>query len=122
MSHVVVEVWLYGECAYYGNKINLEGVASLNVKLLAGSTIRDLLDYLLICPHEFDILLINGEPKAMPNRQLDPMQPLRDGDRLDFLDSQSVRSSQYRAARQWLLNNSMLSNPAKIRIASLLRE
>jgi hypothetical protein len=59
MSHIVVEVWLHGECARYGNNPTLDGVASLNVKLSADSTMQDLLDYLLICTHEFDTLLIN---------------------------------------------------------------
>ncbi len=95
MSHIVVEAWLYGECARYGNKTNLEGVASLKVKLLAGCTIQDLLDHLLICTHEFDILLINGQLNAMLNGQLDLNHSLQDGDRIDFLDSQNIQSSQY---------------------------
>ncbi|RPJ19155.1 MAG: hypothetical protein EHM33_30740 [Chloroflexi bacterium] len=92
MPHMVVEVWLYGECARYGNKTNSEGVASLEVRLSAGSTIRDLLDYLLICTHEFDILLVNGQLNTMPHRQLDLNHSLQDGDRVDFLDVQHIRS------------------------------
>ncbi len=100
MSHILVEVWLYGECAYYGNKTNEEGVASLKVKLSAGSTLQDLLDYLLICTHEFHTLLINGRSRAMSNRQVDTNYPLQDGDRFDFLDSLSVQSPQFSQIHQ----------------------
>lgn len=122
MSHLVVDVWLYGECASYGDKINLDGVANLKVKLFAGSTIRDLLDYLLICIHEFDTVLINGELHATPARQLDPTLPLQDGARFDFLDSQNLRSSKFRTARHWLLGHSLRSNLASNEIVSLIRE
>ena len=89
MSHMVVDVWLYDECAGYTKEINLEGIANLKVKLLAGSTIQDLMDYLLICTHEYDTVLIDGELRATLIRQLNPNQPLQDGARLDFLDSQN---------------------------------
>ena len=95
MSHIVVEVLLYGECARYGNQINAEGVASLKAKLLVGSTIQALLDYLLICTHEFDTLLINGQPSAMSDKQVDLNHRLQDGDRVDLLDTQNAQSSPY---------------------------
>ena len=122
MSHIVVDVWLYGECACYGSQINLQGIANLKVQLLAGSTLRDLLDYLLICTQEFDTLLINGELCATPHTRLDLTRPLQDGTRLDLLDSQNLQSSKFRTARHWLINNWLQNNPARIEIASLLKE
>jgi hypothetical protein len=122
MSHIVVDVWLYGECACYGDKVNLDGVANLKVKLFTSSTIRDLLDYLLICTHEFDTVLINGELYATPSRQLEPNLPLEDGARFDFLDSQNLHSSKFRTARHWLINNSLRNHPAGNDMAYLLKE
>lgn len=91
MSQILVEVWLYGECARYANKTPVDGVASLNVKLSTNSTLQDLLDYLLICTREFDTLFINGQLSTWSNKQLDLNHPLQDGDRIDLLASQYVK-------------------------------
>lgn len=93
MSRILVEVWLHGECARYGNKTPVDGAASLNVKLSTKSTLQDLLDYLLICTREFDTLLINGHLSVMSNQRLDLRHPLQDGDRVDLLASPHVQYS-----------------------------
>lgn len=90
MSKILVDVWLYGECARYGNKARLGDAARLSVRLSAGSNIQDLLDYLLICTREFHTLLVNRQWNAMPNHQLNVNYPLRDGDRIDVFDARSA--------------------------------
>lgn len=89
MSDILVDVWLYGELALYGKKNNPGSYANLKVRLHENGTIKDLLEYLLICTNERGITFINGQLSAMPNIYLDINHPLQDGDRVDFFHLES---------------------------------
>ena len=95
MSDILVDVWLYGELALYGKKNNSGSYANLKVRLHENSTIKDLLDYLLICTNERGATFINGQLSAMPNIHLDINHLLHDGDRVDFFHLQSIWSVKY---------------------------
>jgi len=95
MSEILVDVWLYGELALYGKKNNSGGYTNLKVRLQENSSIKDLLDYLLICTNECGITFINGQLSAMPNIHLDLNYFLQDGDRVDFFHLQSKWSVKY---------------------------
>lgn len=85
MNSVTVNVRLYGELSHYGNTMNDKGSYSTsNVKLSKGSTIKDLMDYLLMCTHERGFTFINEKMSALPNVQPDLDYRLQDGDWILF--------------------------------------
>lgn len=85
MSTVHICVQLYGELSCYGNVLHQAGKYSItNIQLPVGSTLRDLLEYLLMCTSERGYTFINEKLSARPNHQPDLDQPLQDGDQVTF--------------------------------------
>ena len=85
MSTLHVCVRLYGELSRYGNVLHHAGNYSItNVQLPASSTLKDLLQYLLMCTSERGYTFINETLSASPNHQPDLDHPLQDGDQVIF--------------------------------------
>jgi hypothetical protein len=85
MGLITIDVRLHGELSCYGPVPDHTGnYATVDVTLAAGSTLNDLLDYLLMCTSERGFTFINEEMSAMPNRQPDLEYILKDGDRVLF--------------------------------------
>jgi hypothetical protein len=85
MNLVTVYVQLYGELSCYGKATHQTGnYSTVDVQLSAGSTLKDLLDCLLMCTSERGFTFINGVMSAMPNRQLDLDYVLNDSDQILF--------------------------------------
>lgn len=96
MSNIVVDVWLYGTLACYGDEAGQMSFANLKIQLPEGSTMGDLLARLRIDTEERGITFINGRLSAMPGLQPDLEHILRDGDRVGFFDLKSMWPFQYR--------------------------
>lgn len=96
MSGVVVDVWLYGTLARYGDEAGQESFANLQIQLPEGSTVADLLTCVGMRTEERGITFINGQLSAMPGLQPDLGHILRDGDRIGFFDLKSMWPFQYR--------------------------
>jgi hypothetical protein len=85
MSPLHICVRLYGELSRYGNVPNHAGkYSTTNLKLAAGSTLKDLLDFLLICTSERGYTFINETLSARPNHQPDLDHAFEDGDQVIF--------------------------------------
>lgn len=85
MDLVTVHVRLYGELSCYGKVTHHTGkYSTIDVKLSVGSTLKDLLDYLLMCTNERGFTFINGLISAIPNHQMDLNHVLNDGDQILF--------------------------------------
>ncbi len=85
MSPLHVCVRLYGDLSCYGNVLHPEGnYSSANVQLSVGSTLKDLMEYLLMCTSERGYTFINEKLSASPNHQPDLDRPLQDGDHVIF--------------------------------------
>jgi hypothetical protein len=85
MDPITVDVRLNGELSCYGNVIYPAGSYSkISVQLPAGSTLKDLLDHLLMPTHERGFTFINEKMSAMPNTQSDLDHQLQHGDRILF--------------------------------------
>ena len=79
--HVCVR--LYGELSCYGNMLHHVGnYSTTNVQLPVDSTLKDLLDFLLICTNERGFTFINEKLSARPNHQPDLDHTLQDGDQV----------------------------------------
>jgi hypothetical protein len=96
MADIVLDVWLYGELAQYGGDAKRGSYANPKVRLVEGSVIRDLLEYLHLPTEARGISFINGELSAMPDLQPDLDHPLKDDDRVAFFDLHSMWPFQYR--------------------------
>jgi sulfur carrier protein ThiS len=96
MTDIVVDVWLYGTLAYYGDKAEKGSFANLQIRLPEGSTMADLLTRLGVPTEERGITFINGQLSAMPGLQPDLVHILRDGDRVGVFDLKSMWPFQYR--------------------------
>lgn len=85
MNSVTVHVRLYGELSSYGHSNDeKDNQSNKTVKLPRGSTLNDLMDYLLMCTKERGFTFINGKMSAAPNSQSDLEYLLQDGDRIRF--------------------------------------
>src|SRR5512134_2919706 len=85
MSFVTVGVRLYGELSCYGAVVHHIGnYSSISVRLSTGSTLADLLEYLLLCTNERGFTFINEKVSAMPDVQSDLDYELQDGDQVIF--------------------------------------
>ncbi len=85
MDAITVHARLYGELSCYGATIHRAGkYSSISVKLSTGSTLADLLEYLLMCTSERGFTFINNQVSAMPNVQQDLGYQLQDGDQIIF--------------------------------------
>jgi sulfur carrier protein ThiS len=96
MSHITVDVWLYGSLACYGGGAEQTSFANLQIQLSEGSTMADLLARLRMPTEERGITFINGKLSAMPGLQPDLGHILRDGDRVALFDLKSMWPFQYR--------------------------
>ena len=96
MSDIVVDTWLYGKLARYGGQADKGSYANLQVRLLEGSTVKDLLSHLNMPTEARGITFINGDLSAMPGLQPDLGHVLSDGDRVAFFHLQSMWPFQYR--------------------------
>ena len=96
MADMIVDVWLYGTLARYGDKAEKGSSANLKISLAEGSTMADLLVRLGVPTEERSITFINGQLSAMPGLQPDLGHILRDGDRVGLFDLKSMWPFQYR--------------------------
>lgn len=96
MSDIVVDVWLYGTLARYGDKPEQRSFANLQIRLPEGSTMANLLARLGMHAEERGITFINGQLSAMPGLQPDLGHILHDGDRIGLFDLKSMWPFQYR--------------------------
>jgi hypothetical protein len=96
VSDIVVDVWLYGTLACYGDEARQMSFANLKIQLPEGSTMGDLLARLGMRNEERGITFINGRLSAMPGLQPDMGQILHDGDRIGLFDLKSMWPFQYR--------------------------
>lgn len=96
MAGMVVDTWLYGNLARFGNEADQGSFANLPVNLPEGGTVADLLSYLHMPTDERGITFINGELSAMPGIQPDLEYILHQGDRVAFFHLSSMWPFQYR--------------------------
>jgi hypothetical protein len=93
---IIVDVWLYGNLAYYGGKAAQGSFANVKMRLPDGGTMADLLARLGMRTEERGITFINGQLSAMPGLQPDLGHILGDGDRVGLFDLKSMWPFQYR--------------------------
>jgi len=93
---IVVDVWLYGTLACYGDEAVQRSFSNLQIQLPERSTLADLLACVGIPTEERGITFINGRLSAMPGLQPDLGHILRDGDRIGLFDLKSMWPFQYR--------------------------
>jgi len=96
VSGIVVDVWLYGTLARYGDEAGQESFANLQIQLPEGSTVADLLTSVGMRTEERGITFINGRLSAMPGLQPDLGHILHDGERIGLFDLKSMWPFQYR--------------------------
>jgi hypothetical protein len=85
MRSIHICVRLYGELSCYGGVPHPAGnYSSTNIQLAAGGTLKDLLDFLLMCTSERGYTFINETLSARPNHQPDLDHTLQDGDEVIF--------------------------------------
>jgi hypothetical protein len=85
MDFITVDVRLYGELSRYGNSNHHTGkCVNFNVQLPQNSTVKSLMDYLLMCTHERGFTFINEKLSARPNYQPDLDFQLQEGDQVTF--------------------------------------
>jgi hypothetical protein len=91
MDSITVDVRLYGELSCYGKPVQHKGNYSyISVDLSRGSTLKDLLDYLLMCTNERGFTFINEKVSAMPDLQTDLDDQLQEGDQIIFFPSKML--------------------------------
>lgn len=86
MDDIFIDVWLYGDLAFYGGQANRGSYANLKIKLRENGTIRDLLARLKMRTEERGITFINGDMTAKINVQPDLDYLLKNNDRVAFFD------------------------------------
>jgi hypothetical protein len=85
LESLTVDVRLYGELSCYAKSNHHTGnYSNINARLPLGSTLKDLMDDLLMCTSERGFTFINEKMSAMPNAQSDLDYRLQDGDRVIF--------------------------------------
>ena len=91
MNTITLNVRLYGDLSCYGNaKKQIGNYSIVNVELPMGSTMKDLLDFLLMCTKERGFTFINEKISAMPNTQPDLDYELQDGDQVIFFPEKTL--------------------------------
>lgn len=98
MSNITVSVTLFGDLVCYGNRTKTGSYATLDAKLPEDSTLKDLLDYLLMCTSERGITYINGFISAMPSVQPDLNYILQNNDHITMLPAQKIWQIQQRSS------------------------
>jgi putative ubiquitin-RnfH superfamily antitoxin RatB of RatAB toxin-antitoxin module len=96
MDTIQVEVWLYGPIARYAGEQSQGSHAQLNLTFPAGSTLRDLVEYLGLPQEEKGITFVNGSLAALPGLDADREVVLHDGDRVGISHRKSMWPFQYR--------------------------
>ncbi len=96
VCEMMLDVWLYGSLARYGDEGEHGSFANLKVHLSEKSTVGDLLSHLRIKTEERGITFINGQLSSMPGLQPDLGHILHDGDRVALFDLKSMWPFQYR--------------------------
>ena len=96
MSEIRIDAWLYGGLAQFAGPDSQGSFAHLELDLVEGSTLADLLAQLKMPSEVRGITFINGELSAMPGVQPDLDHPLKDGDRVAFFHPISMWPFQYR--------------------------
>jgi sulfur carrier protein ThiS len=96
MHKIVVDVWLYGPLACYGDNKNSVSFANCKVELSKNSSLKDLLNHLNLPTEERGITFINGKLTAMPGIQPDLDSQLEEGDRIALFHLKSMWPFQYR--------------------------
>jgi len=85
MVFIIVHVRLYGDLSCYGNSNrHTSNFASITVQLPLGSTLKNLMDSLLVCTQERGFTFINEKMSAMPNIQPDLDYQLQNSDQILF--------------------------------------
>jgi hypothetical protein len=93
---ITIDTWLYGELASYAGESAQPGFAHRTVELPEGATMQHLLDELNIPTKARGITFINGNLSAMPGKQPDLGQVLKDADRVAFFHLRAMWPYQYR--------------------------
>ena len=93
---IVIDTWLYGELASYAGEDAQPGFAQLKIELPDGATMQDLLDKINLPTESRGITFINGNLSAMPGKQHDLTQELKDQDRVALFHLRSMWPYQYR--------------------------
>ena len=93
---IVIDTWLYGELASYAGEDAQPGFAQLKIELPDGATMQDLLDEIDLPTESRGITFINGNLSAMPGKQHDLAQELKDQDRVALFHLRSMWPYQYR--------------------------
>lgn len=93
---IKVDTWLYGELASYAGEKSQPGFANLQVELPEDATMQHLLDSLGILTEMRGITFINGNLSAMPGKQPDLGQILKEGDRVALFHLRAMWPYQYR--------------------------
>ena len=96
MPGIVVDVWLYGPLARYGDDADQGSFARVQAPLPGGSTVAGLLALLGVPTEERGITFINGQLSAMPRLQPDLVHVMHDGDRIGIFHLKSMWPFQYR--------------------------
>jgi hypothetical protein len=91
-----IDTWLYGDLARYGCDADQRSFANLQITLVEGSSVRDLLAELKMPTEARGITFINGNLSALPDVQPDLDHTLADGDRVAFFHLRSMWPYQYR--------------------------
>jgi hypothetical protein len=94
--NIIIDTWLYGDLAHYGGVADQGSFANLQVNLVEGSLVRDLLAMLKMPTEERGITFINGNLSALPGVQPDIDHVLVNGDRVAFFHLLSMWPYQYR--------------------------
>lgn len=90
MADITVSITLFGELVCYGNRTKTGSYATLDLKLPAGSALKDLLDHLLMSTSEHGITYINGFIIALPDIQPDLDHILQNNDHPTLLPAQKL--------------------------------
>jgi hypothetical protein len=91
-----VEVWLYGPLSRFAGDQARPGYGCLNLDLVEGASMRELLSEIGFPLAEKGITFVNGELTDMPGLAADLDRPMREGDRVAFFHDRSMWPFQYR--------------------------
>ena len=93
---VNIEIWLYGPLAQYAGEASQGCYARLDLEMIEGSTIGDLVRRLGMPAKERGITFVNGNLAALPGLEADLDIVLGDGDRVGISHRKSMWPMQYR--------------------------
>jgi len=110
---ITIDTWLYGDIARFGGDADQRIFANIQVELVDGSTVSDLLSALKMPTQARGITFINGNLSALPGVQPDLDHALKDADRVAFFHLRSMWPYQYRhgAAMVVELSTALESRP-----------